>query len=110
MKGFVRVCWGLQVFSYSHFNKEGEVGAATADALSARDVRWAKVKSEKAPVGVPAEPGPDLGIEYRYSWSSTPAMYNIKMLPSQWMTVMPALCTHVKQLRLQMLLSLYTLL
>ncbi|KAL0039615.1 hypothetical protein WJX77_003445 [Trebouxia sp. C0004] len=55
------------VFSYSHFNKEGEVGETTAEALSARDVRWAKVKSEKAPVGVPAEPGADLGIEYRYT-------------------------------------------
>ncbi|DBA81296.1 TPA: hypothetical protein ACH3X2_14274 [Trebouxia sp. C0005] len=55
------------VFSYSHFNKEGEIGDTAAEALSARDVRWAKVKSEKAPVGVPAEPGPDLGIEYRYT-------------------------------------------
>ncbi len=55
----------MQVFSYSHFNKEGEVGDTTAEALSARDVRWAKIKSEKPPVGVPAEPGPDLGIEYR---------------------------------------------
>lgn len=55
------------VFSYSHFNKEGEVGDATAEALSARDVRWAKIKSEKAPVGVPAELGPDLGIDYRYT-------------------------------------------
>lgn len=55
----------MQVFSYSHFNKEGEVGDTTAEALSARDVKWAKIKSEKAPVGVPAEPGADLGIEYR---------------------------------------------
>ena len=63
----------LQVFSYSNFNRaEGEVGECTAAALNGKDVQWAKVRAvkEKAPskqYGVPAEPGPDLGIEYRYS-------------------------------------------
>lgn len=62
-----------QVFSYSNFNREaGEVGVCTAAALDEKHVQWAKVKpvKEKAPskqYGVPAEPGPDLGIEYRYS-------------------------------------------
>ncbi len=61
----------MQVFSYSSFHKEGEVGEITAEALSSRDVRWAKIKPVKEPkekgppTGVPAEPGPDLGIEYR---------------------------------------------
>ena len=59
-----------QVFSYSNFRKEGVVGDTTAEALAAKDVRWAKVKEVKAPVGVPAEPGPDLGIEYRSEWQS----------------------------------------
>ena len=65
--------FGLQIFSYSSYNKEGEVGEVTAAALSAKDVRWAKVRAvkemkERAPTkqyGLPAEPGADLGIEYR---------------------------------------------
>ena len=62
----------LQIFSYSSFNKaEGEVGECTAAALEAKGAHWVKVKAPrvKAPskqYGVPAQPGPDLGIEYRY--------------------------------------------
>ena len=60
----------LQIFSYSSFNREGEVGECTAAALEAKGAQWVKVKPPrvKAPskqYGVPAEPGPDLGIEYR---------------------------------------------
>lgn len=62
----------LQMFSYSSFNRaEGEVGEITAAALAAKGAQWVKVKAPKvkAPTkqyGVSAEPGPDLGIEYRY--------------------------------------------
>lgn len=62
----------LQIFSYSSFNRaEGEVGECTAAALAAKGAQWVKVKAPKVKApskqyGVPAEPGPDLGIEYRY--------------------------------------------
>ena len=62
----------LQIFSYSSFNKaEGAVGECTAAALEAKGAEWVKVKAPKVKApskqyGVPAQPGPDLGIEYRY--------------------------------------------
>lgn len=60
----------LQIFSYSSFNREGEVGESTAAALEAKGAHWVKVKPPRVKppskqYGVPAQPGPDLGIEYR---------------------------------------------
>lgn len=61
----------MQIYSYSSFNRaEGEVGECTAAALEAKGAQWVKVKPPRAKAaskqyGVPAQPGPDLGIEYR---------------------------------------------
>ncbi|KAL3143597.1 hypothetical protein ABBQ38_002394 [Trebouxia sp. C0009 RCD-2024] len=59
------------IFSYSSFNREGEVGESTAAALEAKGAHWVKVKPPRVKppskqYGVPAQPGPDLGIEYRH--------------------------------------------
>ncbi|KAL3149349.1 hypothetical protein ABBQ32_002153 [Trebouxia sp. C0010 RCD-2024] len=59
------------IFSYSSFHREGEVGECTAAALAANGVHGVKVKPPRVTptskqYGVPAQPGPDLGIEYRH--------------------------------------------
>ena len=62
----------MQLFSYSSLKRDGELGEAVTEALNSKGVRWAKIKAVKEPkerqqYGVPAEPGDDLGIEYRYA-------------------------------------------
>lgn len=63
----------LQIFSYSDFHREGEVGECTAAALEANGVHGVKVKPPRVKppsrqYGVPAQPRPDLEhIEYRCS-------------------------------------------
>ena len=64
----------LQLFSYSSFQREGDLGEAVTEALNSKAVRWAKIKAAKEPkerqqYGIPAAPGDDLGIEYRWAYS-----------------------------------------
>lgn len=60
------------LFSYSSFQREGDLGEAVTQALNSKGVRWVKIKAAKEPkerqqYGIPAAPGDDLGIEYRYT-------------------------------------------